>query len=90
MVDNYTKIVLTMIAVALVLITVRLWEPRDAQAVFTNPGPMLGDLLRIQDMQNERERNETMDQLADRIPLSYVWFLRDGSLDVYVKGGSLD
>jgi hypothetical protein len=88
--DCYTKVILTIIAAALIMITVRLWEPRSAEAVFTNPGPMLGDLIRIQNMQNSQKRKEQMDELADRIPLNYVWFLRDGRLDVFVTGGSLD
>jgi hypothetical protein len=83
--DRYTKVVLTIIAVALVMISIRLWEPRSANAVFVDPGPTLGDLYRIEQMADEREREATMERLAEKIPLSYVWFLRDGTLDVYVR-----
>jgi hypothetical protein len=83
--DNYTKGVLTIIAVALVVIAIKLWEPRSANAVFMDPGPTLGDLYRIEQIANDAEREATMERLADKIPLSYVWFLRDGSLDVYIR-----
>ena len=83
--DRYTKVILTIIAVALVAISIRLWEPRSANAVFVDPGPTLGDLYRIEQMPNEGEREATMERLADKIPLSYVWFLRDGTLDVYIR-----
>jgi hypothetical protein len=83
--DNYTKGVLTIIAIALVVIAVKLWEPRSANAVFVDPGPTLGDLYRIEQMADEGEREATMERLAEKIPLNYVWFLRDGTLDVYVR-----
>ena len=83
--DRYTKGVLTIIAVALVVIAIKLWEPRPANAVFVDPGPTLGDLYRIQQIANDTEREDTMARLADKIPLSYVWFLRDGQMDVYIR-----
>ena len=83
--DRYTKTILTIIALALVVISIRLWEPRSANAVFVNPGPTLGDLTRIQQMDDPTDREVTMTKLADSIPLSYVWFLRDGTLDVHIK-----
>ena len=83
--DRYTKAILTIIAVALVMISIRLWEPQSANAVFVNPGPTLGDLYRIEQMDNPNDREATMAKLADSIPLSYVWFLRDGTLDVRIK-----
>lgn len=83
--DRYTKVVLTIIAVALVMISIRLWEPRSANAVFVDSGPTLGDLYRIEQMADEGEREANMGRLADRIPLSYVWFLRDGTLDVFIR-----
>lgn len=88
--DKYTKVLLTVIAVSLVMISIRLWEPRSAEALFPDHGPTLGDLVRVQRIEDARKRENIMDQLTDMIPLSYVWFLRDGTLDVYVKGGSLD
>lgn len=83
--DRYAKAILTIIAVALVMISIRLWEPQSANAVFVNPGPTLGDLYRIEQMENPNARKATMEKLADSIPLTYVWFLRDGTLDVYIK-----
>lgn len=88
--DKYTKVLLTLIAVSLVMISIKLWEPRSAEALFAYYGPTLGDLVRVQRIEDAGKRENIMEQLTDKIPLSYVWFLRDGSLDVYVKDGNLD
>ena len=84
--DNYTKGVLTIIAAALVVIAFKLCEPKSVNAgKLLDPTPTLGDLARIEQMENDERREAYMEKLADNIPLSYVWFLRDGTLDVFIR-----
>jgi len=42
--DNYTKVILTAIAVCLFAITIKLWEPTPAYSGFMDKSPTYGDI----------------------------------------------
>ena len=83
--DNYTKGVLTIIAIALVVIAVKLWEPRSANAVFVDPGPTLGDLYRIEQIADEGEREATMERLAEKTKQGFGELIEALPKDKYPK-----
>ncbi len=57
-VDRYSKVVLTIIAVCLVAITIKLWEPSPAYSGLPDKGPTWGDLLAVKNYPFARERLE--------------------------------
>ncbi|HCK89922.1 MAG TPA: hypothetical protein DHW54_01980 [Gemmatimonadetes bacterium] len=61
MTDRYTKVVLTAIAIALVVIAVKVWQPEPAYAGLFD-GPTLGE---YRDSKNKR-------QLRRQIPMVHV------------------
>lgn len=60
--DRYTKGVLTVIAVALSLIAVKMWEPREAHSSVFASAPTIGDLRNTKD-------KEARLRLINNIPL---------------------
>lgn len=65
--DKYSKTVLTVIAVSLVLITIKLWEPKPAYSGFSNKGPTWGELMAVQNLPFAKER------LENSIPLVKIY-----------------
>ncbi len=57
--DKYSKAVLTVIAVCLVLITIKLWEPRPAYSDDPNKWPTWGELMAVQNLPFAKERLES-------------------------------
>jgi len=70
--DKYTKTVLTIIAVSLTLIVVKLWEPREATAGVFSGGPTVGDLMALRDIKEPAKLQEAKDRLYRSIPLVRV------------------
>ena len=60
--DRYTKGVLTVIAVALSLIAVKMWDPREAHSAVFASAPTIGDLRNTKD-------KEARLRLINNIPL---------------------
>ncbi len=65
----YTKAVLTVIAGALVTISIRLGEPQPAQAGLSDGSPTLGDLRRLPEIADPNQRKLARELLTDKIPL---------------------
>ncbi len=66
--DVYTKIILTLIAVSLVAITFQLSKPAPALAGLTT-GPTMGDFLRVKNLASPDERKKAMFELIQRLPM---------------------
>lgn len=66
--DNYTKAVLTVIAVALVGLNLKLWEPRPAHAAMATEGVTMESLMDSPNL-SEADRQK----LIARIPVVAVW-----------------
>jgi hypothetical protein len=76
--DKYTKIVLTIIAVCLIAIVIKLWEPDPAYSGFLDRGPTIGDLMDLRNLKGEARKKESVN-IIRRIPLVRI----HGSIDVY-------
>ena len=70
--DRYSKIVLTIIAVALAAIAVRLWEPQPAQAAMFESALTLGDLMDVSKIADQTQKNDAALRIMRRIPLVRV------------------
>ena len=67
--NSYTTAVLTVIAGALVVISIRLGAPQPVQAGLLDGAPTLGELRRLGDILDPDERKQARDLLTDKIPL---------------------
>ncbi len=67
--NSYTTAVLTVIAVALVVISIRLGAPQPVQAGLFDGSPTLGELRRLQEILDPGERKLAREVLTDKIPL---------------------
>lgn len=75
--DNYTKFILSVIAICLIAITIKLWEPvTPAYGGFMDRGPTHGDLLNPKKLKGDAWRKERV-RLIKSIPLVKVY----GSVD---------
>ena len=63
--DRYTKLVLTIIAVALTAIAIKLWAPVTQQ-------PTLGELQSLTAIQDPSSRHNKTRELIERIPIAVV------------------
>jgi len=71
--DRYSKTVLTIIAVALAVIAIRLWEPSPAQAaMFEASGPTYGELMDLSKIKDPAKVQETALKIVRRIPVVHV------------------
>ena len=67
--NSYTTAVLTVIAGALVVISIRLGAPQPVQAGLFDGSPTLGELRRLQEILDPDQRKLARDLLTDKIPL---------------------
>lgn len=67
--NSYTTAVLTVIAGALVVISIRLGAPQPVQAGLPDGAPTLGELRRLGDILDPEERKQARELLTDKIPL---------------------
>ena len=70
--DKYLIIVLTAIAVFLLLITLKLYEPREVNAALFSGSPTYGDLKDIRNYDGE-DRSTAKKNLLRKIPLVRVY-----------------
>lgn len=78
--DAYTKCVLTIIAVALVAISIKLWEPKPVCAGFMDGGPTWGDVLNLRNLNGDALEEERT-RIIHNLPLVKVY----GTVDVDVR-----
>lgn len=88
--DKYTQVILTIIAVCLIAILIKLWEPAPAYSGFLDKGPTIGDLMDLSNLKGEARKKESQNILRN-IPLIRV----HGRVDVEVENtvdisGSVD
>ena len=69
--DKYLIIVLTAIAVFLLLITLKLYEPREVNAALFSGSPTVGDWQDLRDYDG-KSRSTARKNLFRRIPLVHV------------------
>ncbi len=67
--NSYTSAVLTVIACALVVISIRMGAPQPVQAGLFDGSPTLGELRRLQDILDPNQRKQAREMLTDKIPL---------------------
>jgi len=67
--NGYTTAVLTVIACALVVISIRLGAPQPVLASLNDGSPTLGDLRRLQNILDPGEKKLAREMLTDKIPL---------------------
>ena len=70
--DRYLKTVLTIIAITLTAIAVRLWEPQPAQAAMFESAPTVGDMIDVDKITDATQKNDAALKLMRRIPLVRV------------------
>ena len=75
--DLYSKGVLTVIAVCLVVIALKQWEPKEAHAGVFDGTPTVGDLMELRDIKDPTKRQEAAQKIMRRVPL------------VRIQGGSV-
>ncbi|MEW6671771.1 MAG: hypothetical protein AB1427_08705 [Thermodesulfobacteriota bacterium] len=63
--DKTVKILLSIIAAALVLIAIKLWEPREAHSGFVGGGPTFGKL--------KSAKGESLNDIIDDMPVVFVF-----------------
>ncbi len=88
--DKYTQIVLTIIAVCLIAIVIKLWETAPAYSGFLDKGSTIGDLMDLRKLKGKAREKERI-KFIRNIPLVRV----HGSVDVEVENtvdisGSVD
>ncbi len=76
--DMYTRVVLTVIAVALVGINMQLLSPAPAEAGIFDGTPTRGEMISISKIKDPEQRRQAAMAFHNRIPY------------VYVQGGSID
>lgn len=88
--DRYTKLILALIAISLIAIAIKLWEPAHSHNGFLDKGPTLGDLVNLRKLKGEALKKER-ERIFYNLPLVKVY----GSVDVDVQNtvdvsGSID
>lgn len=69
--DKYTQTVLTIIAICLIAIMIKLWEPVPAYSGFMDKGPTVGDYIDLQKLTGA-ERTKAREKLTRNIPIVRV------------------
>ena len=66
--DKYTQIVLTIIAVCLIAIVIKLWEPVPAYSGLLDKGSTIGDLMDLRNLKGDARKKER-ENIIRNIPL---------------------
>jgi hypothetical protein len=69
--DGYTKLVLTLIAIALFILNLQMLRPHGAVVRFDNT-PTWGELMDLKDIKDETERRNKIMDIYRRIPFVRV------------------
>ena len=70
--DFYTKFVLTVIAISLVIIATGRIEPKEVHAGSFSSGPTIGDLMDLRDIHDQNKLAEARTKIMRSIPLVRV------------------
>lgn len=70
--DLYTKIILTIIAISLVIIAAGKLETPTVHAGAFSSGPTIGDLMDLRDIHDQKKRSEIRTKIIRNIPLVRV------------------
>lgn len=70
--DKYYKVVLTAIALFLLLIVLKLYEPREAKASLYSSAPTVGELWDLNNIKDNERSMMASKNLIRRIPLVRV------------------
>lgn len=70
--DRYTKFVLTVIAVALVVIAFKGEMQPAAQAGVFSQGPTVGEVMALRDIKDPAARKSAEEQLRKNVPLIWI------------------
>ena len=81
--DKYTKAVLTVVAISLVVIALKLGQPKDARAGVPSSPPTYGEFLALRDIKDEALRKDAYMKLMRSIPVVRV---QGGQIDANVSG----
>ncbi|MCD6320285.1 MAG: hypothetical protein J7M03_06345 [Candidatus Desulfofervidaceae bacterium] len=80
--DKYTKFVLSVIAICLIAIVIKLWEPRPVYSGFMDKGPTIGDLMNLRNLKGANLKKER-ERIIRSIPIVKVYGTVDVSGSVY-------
>jgi hypothetical protein len=78
-IDTYTKVVLTIIAIALCAIAIKLFNPQ----LGSNGSPTFGDFMEMRQIKDPQQRKETRSRLLKSLPLVRI---EGGQVDADVSG----
>ncbi len=82
--DKYSKVILTIIAVAVSLIAIKMYFPYVLDRDFAHHNlPDYGDFLRLREIHDSTIRNESRSKLIRRLPLVRI---QGGQVDADVTG----
>ena len=72
MMDKYTKCILSVIAVCLIAIAIKLWEPVPAYSGFMDNGPTIGDFMNLKNLKGKILKKER-ERIIKNIPVMKVY-----------------
>jgi len=81
--DTYTKVILTVIAIALCAIALKLFNPRFGSSGSPAKSPTFGDFMALREIKDPKQRKETRLRLIKSLPLVRV---EGGQVDADVSG----
>lgn len=70
--DYYTKFILTVIAISLVIIATAKIETQTVHAGSFSSGPTLGDLMDLEEIHDQKKQSEALMKIMRNIPLVRV------------------
>ena len=81
--DSYTKVMLTIIAICLIIISIRITPPTPAYGgLFNNDTPTYSDLIDMRNLEPEQRKQHLL-ELQGNTPLIFVWrVLRTVDVDI--------
>jgi LPS O-antigen subunit length determinant protein (WzzB/FepE family) len=72
-IDSYTKVILTVIAIALCAIAIKLFYPQTGSDNLSTKPPTFGDIRALREIKDSKQRTEARSMLLKNIPLIYVY-----------------
>ena len=82
--DTYTKTLLTIIAISLTVIAIKLVTPQEANAGVFSSSPTVGDYVALREIKDPAARKKAYFDLLRSVPLIWV---QGGQLNADVSSG---